>query len=49
MLKVPQQTHEHMRKDVTAYIRYYKLERLHTANGDLSPAEYEQRYLRKVF
>lgn len=48
LLKVPQPTREHMRNDVTAYMRYYNLERLHTANGDLTPVEYEQSSLRKV-
>ncbi|KAF7768870.1 hypothetical protein PCIT_a3387 [Pseudoalteromonas citrea] len=38
----------HMRNDVMAYIPYYNLERLHTANGDLSPVEYEQNSLKKV-
>ncbi|WP_261593438.1 IS3 family transposase [Pseudoalteromonas holothuriae] len=37
LLKVPQPTREHMRNDVTAYMRYYNLERLHITNGDLSP------------
>ncbi|WP_193343340.1 IS3 family transposase [Pseudoalteromonas luteoviolacea] len=36
LLKIPQPTREHMRNDVMAYMRYYNLERLHTANGDLS-------------
>lgn len=48
LLKVPQPTCEHMRNDLTAYMCYYNLERLHTANGDLSPVEYEQSSLRKV-
>ena len=48
LLKVPQPTREYMKNYVTAYMRYYKLERLHTANGDLSPIEYEQSSLRKV-
>ena len=48
LLKVPQPTCEHMRNDVAAYMRYYNLERLHTANGDLSPVEYEQSSLKKV-
>ena len=48
LLKVPQPTREQMRNDVMAYMRYYNLERLHTANGDLSPVEYEQSSLRKV-
>jgi len=30
-----------MRKDEAAYMRYYKLERLHTTNGDQSPINYE--------
>jgi len=49
LLKVPQPTREHMRNDVTVYMRYYNLERLHTANDDLSLVEYEQSSLRKVF
>lgn len=48
LLKVPQPTREHMINDVTAYMRYYNLERLRTANGDLTPVEYEQSSLRKV-
>ncbi|TMO64192.1 hypothetical protein CWC20_19940 [Pseudoalteromonas aurantia] len=47
LLKIPQPTREHMRNDVMAYMRYYNLARLHTANGELSPAEYEQTSLRK--
>ncbi|MCC5856007.1 MAG: IS3 family transposase, partial [Idiomarina sp.] len=38
---------EHMKNDVAAYMRYYNLERLHTANGDRSPVDYENE-LRKV-
>ncbi len=41
LFKVPQTTREHMIKDVTAYMRYYNVERLHTSNGDMSPIEYE--------
>ncbi|MBQ4880340.1 IS3 family transposase, partial [Pseudoalteromonas luteoviolacea] len=48
LLKVPQLTREYMRNDVTAYMRYYNLERLHTANCDQTPVEYEQSSLRKV-
>ncbi|WP_350644908.1 IS3 family transposase [Pseudoalteromonas sp. G24-MNA-CIBAN-0072] len=48
LLKVPQPTREHMRNDVAAYMRYYNLERLHTAHGDLSPVKYEQSSLKKV-
>ncbi len=48
LLKLPQLTCDNMRNDVTAYMRYYNLERLHTANGDLSPVKYEQNSLTKV-
>lgn len=41
LLKVPQPTREHMIKDVADYMRYYNLERLHSANGDQSPVKYE--------
>ena len=48
LFKVPQPTREFMKNDVAAYMRYYNLERLHTANGGQSPVEYEQNSLRKV-
>lgn len=41
LFKVPQPTREHMKNDVVEYMRYYNLERLHTANGNMSPVEYE--------
>ena len=41
ILKIHQPTREHMKKDVTAYMKYYNTQRLHTANGDLSPMQYE--------
>lgn len=47
LFKIAQPTREHMRNDVAAYMRYYNLERLHTANGDLSPVNYENS-LKKV-
>ncbi|MCF6194022.1 MAG: IS3 family transposase [Kangiellaceae bacterium] len=47
IFKIAQPTREHMRKDVAAYMRYYNLERLHTANGDQSPINYENS-LKKV-
>jgi len=47
LLKVPQPTREYMKSDVAAYMRYYNLERLHTANNDRSPVEYENSF-RKV-
>ena len=47
IFKVHQPTCEHMKQDVTAYIKYYNLERLHSANGNMTPAEYENS-LKKV-
>ncbi len=47
IFKVAQPTREFMKNDVAAYMRYYNLERLHTANGDQSPINYEYS-LRKV-
>lgn len=41
ILKVAQPTREHMKKDVAHYLKYYNGERLHSANNDLSPIEYE--------
>ena len=41
ILKVHQPTRSFMKQDVTAYIKYYNLERLHTSNGDMSPINYE--------
>lgn len=41
LFKVHQPTRKHMKHDVAAYMRYYNLERLHTANGDMSPVDYE--------
>lgn len=47
LLKIPQPTREHMKNDVAAYMRYYNLDRLHTANNDMSPINYETS-LKKV-
>ena len=41
ILKVAQPTREHMKKDVADYMRYYNNDRLHTANGGMSPVKYE--------
>ena len=41
LLKVHQPTREHIKQDVAAYMKYYNLERLHTANNDQSPINYE--------
>ncbi|MDD2224316.1 MAG: DDE-type integrase/transposase/recombinase [Gammaproteobacteria bacterium] len=42
ILKVHHKTREEMANDVAASMRNYNLERLHTANGDMSPVEYEK-------
>ena len=47
IFKIAQPTREHMKIDVAAYMKYYNLERLHTANGDQSPINYESS-LKKV-
>ena len=47
LLKAPQPTREKMKNDVSAYMRYYNLDRLHTTNGDMSPIDYEKSF-RKV-
>ncbi len=47
ILKVVQPTRDHMKNDVAEYMRYYNLERLHSANNDQSPIDYENS-LRKV-
>ena len=44
IFKIAQPTREHMRTDVAAYMKYYNLDRLHTANDDRSPIEYENYY-----
>lgn len=41
LLKVYQPTRENMKKDVSAYTRNYNLERLHTANCNMLPVNYE--------
>ncbi len=35
-----------MKKGVRKYIRYYNKDRLHTANGDLSPINFELSQLK---
>ncbi|QHS27628.1 transposase (plasmid) [Piscirickettsia salmonis] len=35
-----------MKEDVEAYIRYYNHDRLHTANGNLSPINFEKSQLK---
>jgi putative transposase len=41
IFKIAQPTREHMKQDVAAYMRYYNLHRLHSANKDMSPVKYE--------
>ena len=41
ILKIHQPIRAHMKKDVAVYMKYYDTQRLHTANGDLSPMQYE--------
>ena len=41
ILKVQQPTRNHMKKDVAAYMRYYNVDRLHSANDDQSPVKFE--------
>jgi putative transposase len=41
LFKVSQPTREQMKKDVADYIRYYNLQRLHSANGGRSPVDHE--------
>ncbi len=43
IFKIAQPTRDHMRADVARYMRYYNVERLHTANDDLSPVTYEKQ------
>ena len=41
LLKVYHLTRQGMKQDVEHYIRYYNQQRLHSANSDLSPVEFE--------
>jgi putative transposase len=41
ILKVYQPTREFMQQDVMRYMKYYNLDRLHTANGNMSPVNFE--------
>lgn len=41
ILKIAQPTREHMKQDVANYMKYYNQDRLHTANGNMSPIKYE--------
>ena len=41
LFKIAQPTRDHMKQDVAAYMKYYNLDRLHSANKDMSPVRYE--------
>jgi putative transposase len=41
IFKVAQPTRDHMKSDVAAYMKYYNLDRLHTANDSVSPINFE--------
>jgi putative transposase len=47
ILKFAQPTLEHTKQYVTIYIKYYNQDRLHAANGNMSPINYEM-LLKKV-
>ncbi|WP_080963567.1 integrase core domain-containing protein [Piscirickettsia salmonis] len=46
LLNVIHLTRDTMKEDVEAYIRYYNHDRLHTANGNLSPINFEKSQLK---
>lgn len=48
LLLVPQPTRAGMEQDVAAYIRYYNVDRSHSANGEVPPIRYEQMTDKKV-
>ena len=47
LFKVPQPTRSHMHDDVARHMKYYNVDRLHSANLDQSPIEFENSF-RKV-
>ena len=46
LFKIAQPTRDHMKNDVAAYMQYYNSDRLHTANGSMSPVKYENAFNR---
>lgn len=46
IFKVAQLTRDQMKSDVAAYIKYYNLDRLHTANGGVSPINFESSQIK---
>ncbi|MGB2708761.1 MAG: integrase core domain-containing protein, partial [Pseudoalteromonas nigrifaciens] len=47
ILKTAQLTREHIKQDVANYMKCYNQDRLHSANGNMSPIKYEI-YQKKV-
>jgi putative transposase len=41
IFKIARPTCEHMKQDIAGYMKYYNQDRLHTANGNMSPIKYE--------
>nr|HIL76225.1 IS3 family transposase [Rhodospirillales bacterium] len=46
IFKMYQPTREFMKQDVVNYIKYYNLDRLHSANGSLSPINFENSQIK---
>ncbi len=42
LLLVPQHSRANMKQGVATYIRYYNVDRNHSANGELPPVRYKQ-------
>lgn len=47
LYKIAQPTRNHMRNDVARYMKYYNTDRLHSANCDLTPSQYEKIFAKK--
>lgn len=41
IFKIAQPARDHMKSDVASFIKYYNLDRLQTANGGVSPINFE--------
>ncbi len=44
LMKIPQPTREFTKNDVATYMKYYNVDRLHSANADQSPVNYENSF-----
>ena len=44
ILKITHPTRDHMKQDIAKYMKYYNLDRLHSANEDLSPIDFEKGF-----